>query len=47
MFEGKVPVVGVAGRTLTEWWGLRVGREALLIEPEPFEDVDDALECVW
>lgn len=47
MLEGKLPVVGVAGRTLTEWCGLRVGRETLLIVIEPFDEVDDALECVW
>jgi hypothetical protein len=46
MLEGKEEVVGVAGRTLTEWWGERVGREALDMEPEPFEDVEEALECV-
>ncbi len=44
MLEGKVPVVGVAGRTLTEWWGLRVGMETLLMDPEPLEDVEEALE---
>lgn len=39
-------VVGVAGRTLTEWCGERAGRtlESVI---EPFEDVDEALEWVW
>lgn len=46
MLEGKEPVVGVAGRTLTEWWGERVGRGTLLIEveTEPLEEVEEALE---
>lgn len=46
MLDGKLPVVGVAGRTLTEWCGLRVGRGTLLMEmdPEPLEEVDEALE---
>jgi hypothetical protein len=44
MLEGKADVVGVAGRTLTEWWGERVGRDTLDIEPEPLEEVEEALE---
>jgi hypothetical protein len=46
MLEGKEEVVGVAGRTLTEWCGERVGIETLDMEPEPLEDVEEALECV-
>jgi hypothetical protein len=44
MLEGKALVVGVAGRTLTEWWGLRVGKETLLMDPDPLEEVEEALE---
>lgn len=45
MLEGKLPVVGVAGRTLTEWCGLRVGTAGtLLIELDPLDEVDEALE---
>jgi hypothetical protein len=47
ILDGKVPVVGVAGRTFTEWWGLLVGIETLLIDPEPFEEVEEALEWLW
>ena len=52
MLEGKLVEVGVAGRTLTEEWGLRPS----LILPEAVgepmteaeaEDVDEALECEW
>jgi hypothetical protein len=46
MLEGKELVVGVAGRTFTEWCGLRVGRDTLLTDPEPLEDVEEAFECV-
>jgi hypothetical protein len=46
MLLGKALVVGVAGRTFTEWWGLRVGRDILLMDPEPLEEVEEALECV-
>jgi hypothetical protein len=50
---GKVPLVGVAGRTLTLAWGLRVS----LMEEVPVgearepdvEEIEDALEreCWW
>jgi len=46
IFEGNALVVGVAGRTFTEWCGLRVGRETLLVATEPLEEVDEAFECV-
>lgn len=46
MLEGNEEVVGVAGRTFTEWWGERVGMETLDMDPEPLEDVEEALECV-
>lgn len=50
---GKEVVVGVAGRTFTEWCGERP--TALTLPPpapvavltDPFELVDDALECEW
>lgn len=51
MLLGKdVVLVGVAGRTLTEWWGLRpvcMGVFDMLVETELVDDVDDALEWVW
>jgi hypothetical protein len=47
---GKLPFVGVAGRTLTEVCGLR----ATLTEPvvglaseADADDVEEAFECVW
>lgn len=46
IFDGKAEVVGVAGSTLTEWCGDRVGMEVLDLDPEAVEDVDEALECV-
>lgn len=48
MLDGNALVVGVAGRTLTEWCGERVGSETFVdMLPEPLEDVEEALECVW
>ena len=46
MFEGKVEMVGVAGRTLTEVCGEREGREKAAEEWMELvvEDVEDALE---
>ena len=46
MFEGKVEMVGVAGRTLTEVWGEREGLEKAAEEWMEFvvEDVEEALE---
>ena len=42
---GKLPPVGVAGRTLTEWCGLRgcMGVLDTDVETEPLEDVELAL----
>lgn len=51
MLLGKcVVLVGVAGRTFTEWWGLRpvcMGVLDMLVETELVDDVDEALEWVW
>lgn len=55
MLEGKVVVVGVEGRTLTEVCGERpVVFEALLVDGKAeewteldVEEVDEALEWVW
>ena len=49
MLEGKAEVVGVAGRTLMELWGERVGgleegRAEDWMEVE-VEEVEEALEC--
>jgi hypothetical protein len=45
------PMVGVAGRTLTEWWGLRVDEGSGVleteVETEPLEEVDEALLWEW
>ena len=43
ILEGKVPVVGVAGRTLIEFRGLRVTIETFAAS-EPFEDVEEVFE---
>ena len=50
MLEGKLEDVGVAGRTLTDVWGLR----PIFMEPEvgevmemEAEDVEEALEWLW
>ena len=49
MLLGKLPVVGVAGRTLTEWCGLRGWRGVLemVVEMEPLEEVELALLWLW
>lgn len=49
MSEGNVLPVGVLGRTLTDWWGLRpalLETDGELIEAE---EVDEVLEwvCAW
>lgn len=44
MAVGKEDVVGVAGRTFTEWWGERAINGVLVTPSEAAEDVDDALE---
>jgi hypothetical protein len=53
---GKEVVVGVAGRTLTEWWGERPMALTLLpppppapvaVDTDPLELVDEALEWEW
>ena len=41
---GKEVAVGVAGRTLTEWWGLRAPMGVLETASDPLEEVDEALE---
>lgn len=50
MLLGKdVAEVGVAGRTLMEWCGLRpvcIGVLDMLVETELVEEVDEALEWV-
>lgn len=49
MLLGKLPLVGVAGRTLTEWCGLRVVWSGVLdteVETEPLDEVELALLCV-
>lgn len=50
MLLGKVLPVGVAGKTLTEWWGLRafcIGVLETDVETEPFDDVELALLWLW
>ncbi|KAK5635862.1 hypothetical protein RRF57_011574 [Xylaria bambusicola] len=48
ILEGNDAVVGVAGRTLTEWCGDRPpARGVFVVETDPFELVELALECVW
>ena len=48
MLFGKEPRVGVAGRTFTEWCGLRLVSETFVLsEPEPLEEIDEALEWLW
>ena len=45
---GNEDVVGVAGRTLTEWWGDRPDGCGVLdmdVDTEPLELIDEALEC--
>jgi hypothetical protein len=47
---GKTPVVGVAGRTLTEWCGERVAWRGVFdrfVDTDPFDEVELALEWVW
>ena len=46
MLLGNDPLVGVAGKTLTEWCGLRVtciGVLEIEVETEPVDDVELAL----
>jgi hypothetical protein len=47
MFEGNDDVVGVAGRTFTDVWGLFVGLLAVETEGDASdaEDVEEAFEC--
>lgn len=48
MLDGNEDDVGVLGRTLTEWCGDRppaIG--VFVVETEPLELVELALECVW
>lgn len=45
MLDGKEVLVGVAGRTLTEWCGERPG--VLVVDTEPVELVELAFECEW
>jgi len=47
ILEGRVLLVGVAGRTLTEWCGERAPRGVLLTASEPVDEVEDALEWEW
>ena len=49
MLLGKLPEVGVAGRTLTEWCGLRgcSGVLEMEVDMEPLEDVELALLWLW
>jgi hypothetical protein len=48
MLEGNDDVVGVAGRTFTEWCGERPAPRGVLdVVTEPLEDVEEALECEW
>lgn len=46
MLLGKLPLVGVAGKTLTEWWGLRVACSGVFdteVDTDPLEEVELAL----
>ena len=46
MLLGKLAVVGVAGSTLTEWWGLRPAGRGVLdmdVDTDPFDEVELAL----
>lgn len=48
MLDGKASAVGVAGSTLTEWCGERpVPRGVFVVDTEPLDDVEEALECEW
>ncbi len=50
MLDGKLEVVGVAGRTLTEVCGLLPTLPVVDTAGETAteaEDVDDAFECEW
>jgi hypothetical protein len=50
MLDGNEVLVGVAGRTLTEWCGdlpVCSGVLDMLVDTEPLELVEDALLWLW